>query len=130
MISIQLVQLNSDNKFPRDGEDVTVMGFGDTDKSDKMVLSPDLMEVGVGVISNSECGKARGTTWGHTYENQITKNMLCTEKKDKDACQGDSGGPLVVKGRDHDILVGVVSWGIGEDHCAFNTPLMFLVSVM
>jgi hypothetical protein len=41
-----------------------------------MELSPELMEVQLDVISNLDCGEATGTSWGHTYKNQITENMV------------------------------------------------------
>jgi len=46
---------------------------------------------------------------------QVTDNMLCAFANGTDGCQGDSGGPLVIKGStpDEDLLVGVVSWGLG-----------------
>jgi len=41
--------------------------------------------------------------------------MLCARDDGEDACQGDSGGPLILEGETFadDLLVGVVSWGIG-----------------
>jgi hypothetical protein len=53
--------------------------------------------------------------------------MLCagfTDVGGKDACQGDSGGPLVLRTTDSnndvvDVIVGIVSWGIGCARAAF-----------
>jgi trypsin len=41
--------------------------------------------------------------------------MLCAAESGQDACQGDSGGPLIRKGKNsnQDVVVGLVSWGIG-----------------
>uniref|UniRef100_A0A1B0CKF1 Peptidase S1 domain-containing protein n=1 Tax=Lutzomyia longipalpis TaxID=7200 RepID=A0A1B0CKF1_LUTLO len=48
--------------------------------------------------------------------NSIQYRMICAgfEQGGKDACQGDSGGPL----SHGDVLVGVVSWGLG---CAMKS---------
>jgi trypsin len=104
------------------GTDVTVMGWGDTDKAeDVKTLATELLEVEVTTMTNEECALSKSTEvgWEFDYSGQITDNMMCAENvADKDSCQGDSGGPLVIRQESGDDLqVGVVSWGIG---CAHN----------
>jgi trypsin len=116
---IQLVKLNSNDSEPRVGDDVTVMGWGDTDKSESNTrLSNVLMHVQVNVVSNSDCEAS--TDGRDSYDGQITQNMLCAEhRRAKDSCQGDSGGPLVEEVGGVAKQVGVVSWGIGCASDAF-----------
>ena len=118
--NVDLVKLNKDNNYPSVGEEVTVMGWGDTNIQDSVSdLSDVLMHVDVNVISNNECDDSEGYVSGYfdSYNGQITNNMLCARKVGggEDSCQGDSGGPLVVKGgsASQDVQVGVVSWGVG-----------------
>lgn len=114
---VKLIKPNKDSSSPSVGRDVTVVGWGDTDKRDEVSkLSDVLMEVKVNVISNQDCDDSSGTIDGYSdsYKGQITQNMLCAKTNRKDSCQGDSGGPLV----QDNTQVGVVSWGIGcaSDH--------------
>ncbi|KAL3823875.1 hypothetical protein ACHAXA_005457 [Cyclostephanos tholiformis] len=113
------IELNSDPAMPSVGQNVTVMGWGDTDirpGDAYQVTSEVLLNVDLTVISNEECDASEGYlsdgTYS-TYNGRITANMLCTWTDGKDSCQGDSGGPLVIKGDDAatDVQVGVVSWG-------------------
>ena len=109
------VKLNSDPLVPSVGQDVTVMGWGDTDIHILNVeLSAVLMNFDTSVISNQECDAIE------RISGLITDNMLCTRPNSKaNSCQGDSGGPMVIKGDDGatDVQVGVVSWA---NHC--QTP--------
>mmetsp|Transcript_12537 Transcript_12537/g.27442 ORF Transcript_12537/g.27442 Transcript_12537/m.27442 type:complete len:520 (+) Transcript_12537:260-1819(+) len=116
--NVDLVQINSSGNSPSTGQDVTVMGWGDTIAADDaQKLSDVLMAVDVNVISNSDCDDSSGTIngWSDSYKGQITSNMLCAADKIQDSCQGDSGGPLIIPGNgaSSDVQVGVVSWGIG-----------------
>ena len=43
----------------------------------------------------------------------ISDDMICASDPGQDSCQGDSGGPLY--DMDNDVLVGIVSWGVGKD---------------
>ncbi|KAL7505122.1 hypothetical protein ACHAXN_003770 [Cyclotella atomus] len=113
-----IVRINSDASFPSAGDLARSMGWGDTDPDDfNAVVSDELLEVDLPVISNEECSAAKGTDNGYTdsYESYIFDSMLCTFEPGLDACQGDSGGPLIIPGESasQDILIGVTSWGIG-----------------
>lgn len=76
---------------------------------------PQLQEVAVNIVSNSDCVNKFGYT-----SNQIDETMLCAQgiKADgsiTDACQGDSGGPLVCEDKQTGawMLHGATSWGRG-----------------
>ena len=117
------VKLNSNPLFPSVGQDVTVMGWGDTNIDlSTQEFSEVLMNVEVNIISNEECEASEGTIGQatYTYNGQITENMMCAKASGKDSCQGDSGGPVIIRGEDgnSDLQVGVVSWGLG---CAFDS---------
>merc|ERR1719291_735002 len=110
-----VISPNSDPDTPSVDSMVNVMGWGDTDAEKSGAQNSEvLMEVDVVVISNRDCRNSEGDTRKgkfKKYEGRITDNMLCAHdfKNGEDSCQGDSGGPLV----QDDVLVGVVSWGLG-----------------
>jgi trypsin len=109
---VSLVALNDDSSLPSVGDEMTVMGWGDTHISDGITNMADrLMKVEVDVISKNECQNS--SDGRDSYEDQITRNMLCARAHRQDSCQGDSGGPLVDTSGNVDKQVGVVSWGIG-----------------
>ena len=95
---------------------LTVMGWGTT--SFQGSLSGELLEAPVDFVNNTDCQ--------YMYRNwaagEITENMLCASRKNKDACQGDSGGPLIIQtpvsSTEYNyIQVGIVSFGHG---CALD----------
>eukprot|EP00532_Pseudo-nitzschia_australis_P008418 CAMPEP_0168177622 /NCGR_PEP_ID=MMETSP0139_2-20121125/8575_1 /TAXON_ID=44445 /ORGANISM="Pseudo-nitzschia australis, Strain 10249 10 AB" /LENGTH=568 /DNA_ID=CAMNT_0008096731 /DNA_START=623 /DNA_END=2329 /DNA_ORIENTATION=- len=92
-----------------DGGSFTVIGFGDTDKGDSMVLSKQLHEVELGYVDSDVCDD------GHGDRDEVLEDMMCLAGDEKDSCIGDSGGPMIRKGDSigEDRLVGVVSWGRG-----------------
>lgn len=99
------VSINDGSQNSSPGTDVTTMGWGTT--SFDGTSSDVLLEVEVDIVENAQCNL--------DYDGEITENMLCAARLGKDACQGDSGGPLVIRGNSYteDVLVGVVSWGMG-----------------
>jgi trypsin len=131
-LDLPFVKLNADAASPRVGESVTAMGWGDMTIDYVTVITPDvLMSVDIHVISNEACANSSGlVVWqeyvngavltlagNESYTGNITDNMLCAADIAQDSCQGDSGGPLVLQGSNgdgtDDVLVGVVSWGVG-----------------
>ena len=113
-LDIELPRVNQGVGFPLAGSTTHVLGWGNTREGGYSVAQ-ELMRVDLNVISNDECEKAELDN-DHNYEGAIYEDMMCTDSGEQDACQGDSGGPLIVRddnSPDEDILVGVVSWGIG-----------------
>lgn len=101
----QYVRLNRNEDQPQSGDELWVVGFGDTIADEGQKIPTVLNEVNVKYVDNDTCSKAHGG-------NLIKDDMLCASDTGKDSCAGDSGGPLIIKGDSavDDILVGLVSW--------------------
>ncbi len=92
------------------GDDSTIIGWGRL--SEGGPASPELQQVTVPVVSNTDCEA------GYAPDGvSITGDMVCAglPEGEKDSCQGDSGGPLMVPGAGDGAWqqAGVVSFGIG-----------------
>lgn len=128
MLDIAIPSLNSNNAFPSIGSKTYALGWGDTYvATSEQVLSDSLMITSLNVISNQECDASKLDDV--SYKNWIHEDMLCTFTENQDACQGDSGGPLIVRpggGAEYDIIVGIVSWGVG---CAYLPGVFSRVSM-
>lgn len=103
------VSINRLESVPRKGQNLTVIGFGSLQENGAI---PDtLQEVEIDYIPQDEC-----ISDFHFADLVDEDLMICAGVAEggKDSCQGDSGGPLVIKnGNGTDILVGIVSWGLG-----------------
>jgi len=114
--NIAPVRINSDSSLPEMSQDMTVIGWGAVDYSNRFnPVFPDILQRGmVRFVPNSVCEKT-SIDGDMLYNNEIFPEMLCAINPGVDACIGDSGGPLVVLGGSpaNDRLVGLVSWGRG-----------------
>ena len=112
-VYIPLPIVNYNNYYPPPGSTTYVLGWGAMESDG--AAATELMTVDLQVISNEDCENAE--YGGNNYNRMIYDDMICTTSNGgQDACQGDSGGPLIIRddnGPGGDIIVGVVSWGIG-----------------
>eukprot|EP00956_Cyclotella_meneghiniana_P015737 scaffold24401_cov42-Cyclotella_meneghiniana.AAC.13 len=128
---------NSNNQL-KEGDTLTVVGFGDTDPSPgdaNTVMATTLRYATVQYVPNDVCKNAKGYSNIHTngyehyfeYDGSITYDMMCAIGEEReDACQGDSGGGLFKLGNadndndvdttanshEYDVQYGIVSWGL------------------
>lgn len=114
------LRLNRESTVPGPQETVVAMGLGDlTEEAD--VRPTVLQEVALQYLPSEECRTASDED--ESYSNppdRIGPTHLCTfvaPDNDRDACNYDSGGPIIIPGSsgtgDDDLLVALVSWGIG-----------------
>jgi len=86
-----------------DGLTVWVAGWGRLENGRP---SERLKHVQLSTVNNTRCRQM-------TRAN-IDSSMMCAYSNRGDSCQGDSGGPLVYHDGNGYVLVGVVSFGVGE----------------
>ena len=124
-----VVKINGNPNIPgSSGDTVHVMGWGVMNLQTKALASV-LQEVDVKYIPNDQCNQVEGyfsidgIEQKISLSGKITETMMCAKGTNEDACQGDSGGPLIIAGKSaygfDDLLIGVVSWGIGCAHESF-----------
>jgi len=103
--------INGNPNRPHNGDVLTITGWGAV--AEGGYASRILQEVQLNYLTNNQCKSFPG------YEVAITEDMMCAnvDGGGKDACQGDSGGPAYLENKTgdpaQDVLVGVVSWGVG-----------------
>lgn len=92
------------------GTAVEATGWGQLDAAKDSGFQSELTGVELTIVKCSDYPQYRGKT---------DNNMMCASAPDNDTCTGDSGGPLVTNDDDQ-LLVGIVSWGIGcyNEHSA------------
>jgi trypsin len=108
VFEVNCVSLNFNDANPQNGDQLTVLGLGNTAEDGS--ASNYLREVNMNVVDQEVClANYQEIGLGRIREDI----MLCAGalgEGGRDACQGDSGGPLIDKDAK---LIGVISWGVG-----------------
>lgn len=110
-----LAQLNA----LRDDDPVTVMGWG---KTENQSFSDRLRSVGLQFLTRTACNQPG------RWSGSVAKGAVCAYSNrsvDRAAsCSGDSGGPLIHSVNGTDVLVGLVSYGAGDEkgNCRVDIP--------
>lgn len=91
------------------GETVKITGWGITENNQK---SSQLKSINIPLVTHETCEKLYSKNNPEGYK---SSNMICAGLKNggKDSCTGDSGGPMTLKNEDNDVLIGIVSKGVG-----------------
>ncbi|XP_039966421.1 trypsin-4-like [Bactrocera tryoni] len=96
------IKLPSQNTLIMDNNEAVVSGWGHMSSSEH-VLSELLKYTTVKIVNQQKCSELMKS------QGIVTEAMFCAAARNTDACQGDSGGPI----QSSNILIGVVSWGVG-----------------
>ena len=73
----QYVQLNSNSGTPGSGEQLTVMGFGDTSATNTLSIPTSLQQADVNYVPQSTCANMQ--------VNAITSDMMCAAANNTDS---------------------------------------------
>ena len=95
----------------KDGDMMTVIGFGVTVENDERPTAKILQKADVPQFNQALCRKNYAELLGANAK--ITDTMICAGYATikKDSCNGDSGGPLFMKKGGQFYQTGIVSWG-------------------
>ncbi|MCL1037273.1 trypsin-like serine protease [Shewanella submarina] len=110
VVPIKLITLEQAKQL-KDGDMMTVIGFGVTIENDERPLAEILQKADVPQFNQAQCNTNYEEYMGQ--KNPITDAMICAgyAKIKKDSCNGDSGGPLFMKRDGQYYQTGIVSWG-------------------
>uniref|UniRef100_A0A7S3L5L1 Peptidase S1 domain-containing protein n=1 Tax=Amphora coffeiformis TaxID=265554 RepID=A0A7S3L5L1_9STRA len=130
--SQRIVRINRDPRVPFPDQGLVSMGLGflydvweqddDEDDDTERPLRPELLqEANVNYLPSDICRLASDEDESYSHpQNRIGETHLCTyvpPTNGRDACAYDSGGPIIIPSKDGnsdgDLLVALVSWGIG-----------------
>ncbi|CAG5077305.1 Oidioi.mRNA.OKI2018_I69.PAR.g8678.t1.cds [Oikopleura dioica] len=123
-LGIKAIELLDSPLIP--GENLHIAGWGTKDVESGM-LSPDLLETKVKVLTEEECKNRFHLAQADITEPDspdydpdyvpltVSDDQFCASHAELgiDSCQGDSGGPAVVLRQGVPKLAGIVSWGVG-----------------
>ncbi|CAK1581272.1 unnamed protein product [Parnassius mnemosyne] len=100
------------------GLTATASGYGKTsDTQSSFPTTTSLHQIQLTVMNNTECQK--------NFKVTIHNSHLCTDGiRGVGTCDGDSGGPLSLVWNQRRILVGIVSFGLG-DGCQKGLPSVY-----
>ncbi len=103
------------------GQPAHVAGWGSTTALPEFVLTDQLREAGVTILSDATCQEVPG--WGPFF---LPSEELCADNpgSGSDPCVGDSGGPLTVTNASGTrLLAGIVSYG--SPNACGDTPTAY-----
>eukprot|EP01023_Acetabularia_acetabulum_P001234 TRINITY_DN1045_c0_g1_i8.p1 TRINITY_DN1045_c0_g1~~TRINITY_DN1045_c0_g1_i8.p1 ORF type:complete len:492 (-),score=32.62 TRINITY_DN1045_c0_g1_i8:218-1693(-) len=108
------------NNLLADDVDLSIIGWGDTDKLESIQRYPynsKQLRIGRGMklLDSLECQNILDEA-GEQIE-IIQPQMICAQGQFLDSCRGDSGGPLVLTQGGMDSIVGIISFGAGKSQC-------------
>lgn len=107
-----VIKLNSDSSIPKNGEYLTVLGYGWLD-SVTQIGSDELLKVDLRAVEPDRCLEIWQDLMPvdvYSFYTEWDDTILCAKdfSRDVGACKGDSGGPLITQSG---ALVGIVSFG-------------------
>ncbi len=103
------------------GQPAHVAGWGSTTALPEFVLTDQLREAGVTILSDATCQEV--PSWGPFF---LPSEELCADNpgSGSDPCVGDSGGPLTVTNASGTrLLAGIVSYG--SPNACGDTPTVY-----
>ncbi|XP_013140402.1 PREDICTED: collagenase-like [Papilio polytes] len=93
-------------------------GYGKTrDSQNSFPSTTALYQVTLSVLTNAQCQQR--------FDMRLHSSHLCTDGvRGVGTCEGDSGGPLTIVWKNRRILIGIVSFGLG-DGCQLGLPSVY-----
>lgn len=114
------IPISISNFILQEHQELKTLGWGKTGPNDS-IGSELLLGVNVKSVEREYCNNQyrigissiNDVSFDQISSTLIDSTMICAAKPGADACEGDSGGPLFINCQSENILVGIVSFGIG-----------------